>query len=120
MVRLKILKPPPPVVLTQYINSLVLEENNVRLKLSITDTPGFGEQLDNTDCWIPAVEYVNQQMELYLSEELSADRPSTIPDHRVHACLYFIAPTGHGYEVFNYSVLIAPLLGGDKDFFILY
>ncbi len=27
----------------------VLEENKVRLKLSITDTPGFGDQIDNSN-----------------------------------------------------------------------
>ncbi len=69
----------------------------MRLKLAVTDTPGFGEQLDNRGCWLAAVQHVKRQMEDFLSEELSVDRPAVIPDRRVHACLYFIAPTGHGF-----------------------
>ncbi len=70
----------------------------MRLKLAVTDTPGFGEHVDNRGCWAAAVGHVKRQMEDYLSEELSVDRPASIPDRRVHACLYFIAPTGHGLK----------------------
>ena len=45
--------------------------------------------------WQPILEHVNDQFERYLNEEVSVTRKRTIPDTRVHCCLYFIAPTGH-------------------------
>ncbi|XP_062508289.1 neuronal-specific septin-3-like [Corticium candelabrum] len=75
--------------------SHVIEEQGVRLKLTITDTPGFGDQINNDHCWLPVLDYVNEQFEVYLNEEVSVTRRKNIPDSRVHACLYFISPTGH-------------------------
>jgi septin 3/9/12 len=75
--------------------SHVIEEQGVRLKLTITDTPGFGDLINNEHCWLPILDYVNEQFEVYLNEEVSATRRRHIPDTRVHACLYFIPPTGH-------------------------
>ncbi|XP_065826048.1 neuronal-specific septin-3-like [Oscarella lobularis] len=76
----------------------VIEEQSVRLKLTITDTPGFGDQINNDRCWLPILDYVNDQFERYLKEEVSVVRKKRIPDTRVHACLYFIAPTGHSLK----------------------
>ncbi|XP_031567267.1 neuronal-specific septin-3-like isoform X1 [Actinia tenebrosa] len=75
--------------------SHVIEEKGVRLKLTLTDTPGFGDQINNDKCWDPILEYINDQYDKYLEEETSISRKSRIPDTRVHCCLYFIAPTGH-------------------------
>ena len=75
----------------------VLEENGVRLALTVVDTPGFGDAVDNTDCWQPIIEYVEKQFEEYLESETKVERVE-VPDTRVHACLYFIAPTGHGLK----------------------
>lgn len=42
------------------------------------------------------VDYINAQFEAYLQEELKVERMlHTYHDTRIHACLYFIAPTGH-------------------------
>ena len=75
--------------------SLVIEEQGVRLKLTVTDTPGFGDQVNNDKCWEPIAEFVNDQFDRYLNEEVSINRKKVIPDTRVHCCLYFIPPTGH-------------------------
>lgn len=75
----------------------VLEENGVRLALTVVDTPGFGDAVDNTDCWQPIIDYVEKQFEDYLEGETRIERVE-VPDTRVHACLYFIAPTGHGLK----------------------
>ena len=32
--------------------AVVIEENNVRLKLTITDTPGYGDQVNNENWWV--------------------------------------------------------------------
>lgn len=75
----------------------VLEENGVRLDLTVVDTPGFGDAVDNTECWQPIIDYVDKQFEDYLEGETKVERVE-VPDTRVHACLYFIAPTGHGLK----------------------
>ncbi|XP_064478921.1 neuronal-specific septin-3-like isoform X2 [Ornithodoros turicata] len=75
--------------------SHVIEEKGTRLRLTVTDTPGFGDQINNENCWLPILEYINEQYEKYLSEEQSVTRKKHIPDTRVHCCLYFIPPTGH-------------------------
>lgn len=75
--------------------SHTIEEKGVTLRLTVTDTPGFGDLIDNTDCWIPILEYINEQYERYLGEEQRINRQKHIPDSRVHCCLYFIEPTGH-------------------------
>ncbi|XP_071497824.1 neuronal-specific septin-3-like isoform X1 [Diadema antillarum] len=91
---------PPPIPKTVEVKSIshVIEENGVRLKLTVTDTPGFGDHINNENCWIPIEEYINEQYEKYLSEEINISRKKHIPDSRVHVCLYFIAPTGHGLK----------------------
>ncbi|XP_068672287.1 neuronal-specific septin-3-like isoform X1 [Montipora foliosa] len=75
--------------------SHVIEEKGVRLKLTITDTPGFGDQINNESCWEPILQFINEQFHKYLMEETSINRKPRVPDSRVHCCLYFIAPTGH-------------------------
>ncbi|KAJ7305724.1 hypothetical protein JRQ81_010090 [Phrynocephalus forsythii] len=73
----------------------VVEEKGVKMKLTVTDTPGFGDQINNQNCWEPIVEYINDQYERYLREEILINRKRKIPDTRVHACVYFVPPTGH-------------------------
>ncbi|KAG7459488.1 hypothetical protein MATL_G00211200 [Megalops atlanticus] len=75
--------------------SHVIEERGVKMKLTVIDTPGFGDQINNENCWEPIVEYINEQYEKYLTEELNVNRKRRIPDTRVHCCVYFLPPTGH-------------------------
>eukprot|EP00123_Amoebidium_parasiticum_P000552 comp11398_c0_seq1/m.5774 comp11398_c0_seq1/g.5774 ORF comp11398_c0_seq1/g.5774 comp11398_c0_seq1/m.5774 type:complete len:383 (-) comp11398_c0_seq1:617-1765(-) len=79
----------------------VLEEKGARVKLTITDTPGFGDQMNNTGAWEPIVEYIKAQYKTYLAEESNPRRKRYIPDTRVHAVLYFIAPTGHSLRALD-------------------
>ncbi|XP_057343709.1 septin-12 isoform X1 [Manis pentadactyla] len=73
----------------------VIEEKGVELKLTVTDTPGFGDQINNDKCWNPILGYINEQYERYLQEEILIARQRHIPDTRVHCCVYFVPPTGH-------------------------
>lgn len=74
------------------VNTHVLVENNVRLNVNVIDTPGFGDQVNNSKCWEPLVKYIKDQYSHYLRKELSAQRPKSIADTRVHCILYFISP----------------------------
>ncbi|GME90853.1 unnamed protein product [Ambrosiozyma monospora] len=89
--------PEQPVKVSIETVSADIEENNVKLGLTVIDCPGFGEDIDNTDSWKPIVDEINQRFDMYLDAEIKINR-STIVDNRVHACLYFIEPTGHSLK----------------------
>lgn len=65
-----------------------------KVKLTIVDTPGFGDYVNNRHSWIPIVDFIDDQHEKYMRQEQQPSRKGAI-DMRVHACLYFIKPTGH-------------------------
>ncbi|KAF7347910.1 Cell division control/GTP binding protein [Mycena venus] len=71
-----------------------IEENGVRLHLTVVDTPGFGDFVNNDDSWKPIVENIESRFDSYLEQENRVNRMKVV-DNRVHACLYFIQPTGH-------------------------
>uniref|UniRef100_F6RMR0 Septin 9 n=1 Tax=Xenopus tropicalis TaxID=8364 RepID=F6RMR0_XENTR len=72
-----------------------IEEKGVRMKLTVIDTPGFGDHINNENCWLPIMKFINDQYEKYLQEEVNINRKKRIPDSRVHCCIYFIPATGH-------------------------
>ncbi|NWR07913.1 SEPT9 protein, partial [Paradoxornis webbianus] len=74
-----------------------IEEKGVRMKLTVIDTPGFGDHINNENCWQPIMKFINDQYEKYLQEEININRKKQIPDTRVHCCIYFIPATGHSY-----------------------
>lgn len=47
--------------------------------------------------WVPIIDFVESKCEEYLTAESRVHRKA-IPDTRVHSCLYFIAPSGHGLK----------------------
>lgn len=77
--------------------SAEIEENGVKLQLTVVDAPGFGDSIDNTDSWKPIVDEINRRFDQYLESENKIQR-SVLQDNRIHACLYFIEPTGHGLK----------------------
>ncbi|CAN6632868.1 cell division control protein 3 [Trichomonascus vanleenenianus] len=81
-----------------------LEENNVRLRLNVIDTPGFGDFVNNNDSWQPIVEDIDQRFDAYLEME---NKPNRAPfeDNRIHACIYFIQPTGHSLKPLDIVVM---------------
>lgn len=72
-----------------------IEENNVKLSLSIIDCVGFGTSIDLTNSWKPIVDEIDSRFDSYLEAETKINRSTSIPDDRIHALLYFIEPTGH-------------------------
>ncbi|XP_067419730.1 septin-10 isoform X2 [Emydura macquarii macquarii] len=79
-----------------------LQESNVRLKLTIVNTVGFGDQINKEDSYQPVVDYIDAQFEAYLQEELKIKRSLyNYHDTRIHVCLYFISPTGHSLKTLD-------------------
>ncbi|KAJ1721508.1 cell division control protein [Coemansia erecta] len=82
-----------------------LEENGVRVKLTIVDTPGYSDQCNNEGCWIPVIKYIKDQHAAYLERELKPLRDRVIVDTRIHACLYFLNPGSRGLRPLDVEVL---------------
>jgi len=74
-----------------------IEERGVRLKLTIVDTPGFGDSLHGDDQTGPIIDYVDRQFQQYLDDESGLNRRN-ISDTRVHCCIYFVAPHSNGLK----------------------
>lgn len=85
--------------------SHIIEENGVRLRLNIVDTPGYGDLINNDRCWDPIVKYIKEQHSAYLRKELTAQRERYIQDTRIHCCLFFIQPSGHTLKPIDIVVL---------------
>ncbi|OCT94139.1 septin-5 isoform X2 [Xenopus laevis] len=95
-----------------------IQEKGVRLHLTIVDTPGYGDAINNESCWKPAADYIDQQFEQYFRDESGLNRRN-LQDTRVHCCLYFLSPLGHGMRPMDIEFLralqdkvnIVPILG---------
>ncbi len=101
------LQPDEPIRSTTEIqaDSHIIEENGVRLRLNIVDTPGYGDLVNNDRCWDPIVKYIKDQHSAYLRKELTAQRERYIQDTRIHCCLFFIQPSGHSLKPIDIVVL---------------
>jgi septin family protein len=42
-----------------------LEEKQFKVKLTVIDTPGFGDYVNNCDLWSPIVDFIDDQHEAY-------------------------------------------------------
>lgn len=80
------------------------EEAGFKVKFTVIDTPGFGDYTNNTHSWVPIVNYIDDQHKLYMLQEEQPDRSSAV-DTRVHACLYFIRPSGRGLLPLDIKVM---------------
>jgi len=79
-----------------------LQEQGVQLNLTIVESIGFGDQLNKEESYKTIENYVDEQFETYFREELKIERClSLYHDTRIHACLYFICPTGNGLKAID-------------------
>lgn len=83
-----------------------IEEKGFTLRVNIIDTPGFGDNVDNNAAWYPITSFLDDQHDSYMSQEEQPDR-SKLSDLRVHACIYFIRPTGHQLKPLDIEALKA-------------
>ncbi|KAJ9085434.1 Cell division control protein 11 [Entomophthora muscae] len=101
-----------------------IEEDGMRVSLSIIDTPGFGESIDNQKCFDKILNYVEMQYDNILAEETRIKRNPRFQDNRIHALLYFITPTGHGLRELDIELMkklgprvnIIPIIGKADSF----
>ncbi|CAD6196298.1 unnamed protein product [Caenorhabditis auriculariae] len=82
-----------------------LVENSVTLNLTLVDTPGFGDAVNNTKCWEPIVNYIESKFFEQFCEETRMDRNAKQIDKCVHLCLYFIEPSGHGLKPLDIELM---------------
>ncbi|ORY35576.1 Septin-domain-containing protein [Naematelia encephala] len=82
-----------------------LEEDGVRIALTIVDTPGFGDGIDNEYAFQEISTYLERQYDDILAEESRIKRNPRFRDNRVHALLYFIPPTGHALREIDIELM---------------
>lgn len=97
-----------------------LEEKGVKLKLTVVDTPGFGDSLDSTESWKKISEYIDQQFYAYYVHESGYGlERRRLQDTRVHCCLYFLPPYVRGLRPIDIETMrclqtrvnIVPVIG---------
>lgn len=93
----------PKTVTIQSI-SADIEEAGVRLRLTVVDTPGFGDFVNNDESWRPIVDNIEQRFDAYLDAENKVNRVNIV-DNRIHACVFFIQPTGHSLKPLDIEVM---------------
>lgn len=81
-----------------------IEENGVRLRLTVVDTPGFGDFINNDESWEPIVKNIEQRFDAYLDAENKVNRMNIV-DNRIHAVVFFIQPTGHSLKPLDVEVM---------------
>ena len=69
-----------------------IEENGIKLNLTVVDTPGYGDAINNEDAWQPVLDYIDVELETFMNNSLDLSLRGKHDDTRVHACLYFVAP----------------------------
>nr|KAJ3423174.1 hypothetical protein HK105_001300 [Polyrhizophydium stewartii] len=60
--------------------------------------------MNNQDCWVPIIDFLDDQHHNYMKAESSGARKG-IDDVRIHACLYFIQPSGHTLKSLDIEVM---------------
>jgi cell division control protein 12 len=84
--------------------TLEIEEKGFNVRLTVIDTPGFGDYMNNSECWVPIVEFIDEQHSIAFKNERAAPL-GPADDTRVHACCYFIQPTGHTLTPLDIKVM---------------
>ncbi|THU96747.1 septin [Dendrothele bispora CBS 962.96] len=104
--------------------NIELEEDGTRVSLTIVDTPGFGDNIDNDLAFQEIVNYLERQYDDILAEQSRIKRNPRFRDNRVHALLYFVPPTGHHLreidirlmQKLSHRVNVIPVIGRADSF----
>ncbi|ORZ31154.1 Septin-type guanine nucleotide-binding (G) domain-containing protein [Catenaria anguillulae PL171] len=82
-----------------------LEEDGIKMQLTVVDTPGFGDNIDNSSNFNTILGYVERQYDDVLAEESKIKRNPKFLDNRIHVLLYFIQPTGHSLRELDIELM---------------
>ncbi|KAF9527310.1 Septin-domain-containing protein [Crepidotus variabilis] len=82
-----------------------LEEDGIRIALTVVDTPGFGDNIDNEAGFQEIMTHLERQYDDILAEQSRIKRNPRFRDNRVHALLYFIPPTGHSLREMDIELM---------------
>ncbi|TEB32994.1 septin [Coprinellus micaceus] len=85
--------------------NIEFEEEGVRIALTVVDTPGFGDSIDNEFAFQEIMSYIERQYDDILAEQSRIKRNPRFKDNRVHALLYFIPPTGHALREMDIELM---------------
>jgi cell division control protein 11 len=85
---------------------LELDEEGTRVSLTIVDTPGFGDGIDNEAMFDEITTHLERQYDDILAEESRIKRNPRFRDNRVHVLLYFVQPTGKSLFWTGYNALL--------------
>ncbi|PWA01896.1 hypothetical protein BB558_001969 [Smittium angustum] len=80
--------------------SAEIVENGILLNLTVVDTPGFGDLINNQHSYESIIKCIDSRFDSYLEQEMVM-RKQKINDQRIDALLYFIRPTGHNLRPFD-------------------
>lgn len=83
----------------------MIDADGSRICLTIVDTPGFGDNIDNKSAFDKILGYIEFQYDEVLGEESKLRRNPRFNDNRVHVCLYFIDWTGHGLRELDIEMM---------------
>jgi septin 6/8/11 len=84
------------------------ESGLIRLKLTLIETSGYGDQINKENSHAEILSYIDAQCEAYVQRELNVKRTfRQVEDTRVHVCLYFICPTGHSLKALDLNTMRA-------------
>ncbi|KAA1066718.1 hypothetical protein PGT21_022918 [Puccinia graminis f. sp. tritici] len=92
--------------------TIELEQDGIPVRLTVCDTPGFGDNIDNESAFSTISDYLEKQCHDILGEESRIKRNARLEDNRVHALLYFIPPTGHSLREMDIELMkrLSPLV----------
>lgn len=66
------------------------------MRLTVVDTPGYGDNLNGIENYKAISNYIDHQFERYLKDETGLNRRN-ISDNRIHCLLYFISSFARGF-----------------------
>lgn len=80
------------------VHQVELDEFGFETKLTVVETPGYGDYTNNENTWVPIVNYIDSQNLHYALQEEQPNR-TELADNRVNLCLYFLAPSNRVLEL---------------------
>lgn len=66
-------------------------ENEFVTRFNIIEVDGIGDNVDNTNCYVPIVELIESKFDDYM-EKFKNSTANQIEDSRIHVCFYFLEP----------------------------